>query len=119
MYFEETEYCYRAKKKGYNSYQINKSKVKTIGRSIEKEISKNENFNNLLIWHFIWSKFHFNQKKYGKFLSVMIFIPIFIRINFKILFYKILRNENMLNKYKFRLDGLVNSIQGKKSSLRP
>ena len=31
----------------------------------------------------------------------------------------ILRNENMLNKYKFRLDGLVNSIQGKKSSLRP
>jgi len=119
LYFEETEYCYRAKKKGYNSYQINKSKVKTIGRSIEKEISKNENFNNLLIWHFIWSKFHFNQKKYGKFLSVMIFIPIFIRINFKILFYKILRNENMLNKYKFRLDGLVNSIQGKKSSLRP
>ena len=28
LYFEETEFCYRAKKKGFPSYQINKSKIK-------------------------------------------------------------------------------------------
>ena len=35
LYYEETEYCYRAKKKGYYSYQINTSKVETLGRSTE------------------------------------------------------------------------------------
>ena len=35
LYFEETEYCYRAKNKGYPSYQLNKSKVKSKGRSVE------------------------------------------------------------------------------------
>ena len=27
LYFEETEYCYRAKKKGYPSYQLNLSLI--------------------------------------------------------------------------------------------
>ena len=69
LYFEETEFCYRAKNKGYLSYQINNVKVKTVGRSVDIENENNKNFSNILIWHFIWSKFYFNKKKYGKFLS--------------------------------------------------
>ena len=33
--FEETDYCYRGKKLGYKSYQINKSKVQSHGRSVD------------------------------------------------------------------------------------
>ena len=118
LYFEETEYCYRAKKKGYYSYQVNSIKVKTRGRSVEIK-DHNQNLENILIWHFIWSKFYFSKKKYGKFFSILIFIPVIIRINLKILFYTIFRKKDLTNKYSYRLNGLIKSIMGKKSDLRP
>jgi N-acetylglucosaminyl-diphospho-decaprenol L-rhamnosyltransferase len=119
LYFEETEYCYRAKKKGYLSYQINDIKVITKGRSVDLKNEKKENFSNILIWHFIWSKFYFSKKRYGNLVSVIIFIPLLFRINFKITYHKILRNKTIVNKYKYRLDGLLKSIKGKNSTLRP
>ena len=119
LYFEETEYCYRAKKKGYLSYQINSLKVKTKGRSVDTENENNENFSNILIWHFIWSKYYFHKKKYGNLLSLVIFIPLLVRTLFRIVFYKIKGNVLLLDKYKTRLDGLLKSIKGEKSSLRP
>lgn len=119
LYFEETEYCFRGKKKGYISYQINKSKVKSLGRSVDLENDDNENFSNLLIWHFIWSKYYFNKKKNGKFLSSIFFIPLLFRILFRIILYKIIKNDLLLNKYRTRLDGLIKSFKGEKSNLRP
>ena len=119
LYFEETEFCYRAKKKGYLSYQINRSKVKSKGRSVDTNIESKENFSNLLVWHFIWSKYYFTKKKYGKFVSIFLFTPLICRILIRILFYKLSKNEKLLDKYKFRFDGLLKSIQGKKSNLRP
>ena len=119
LYFEETEYCYRAKKKGYFSYQINDTKVRTKGRSVDLENENNENFSNILIWHFIWSKYYYYKSKYGKILSILIFIPIIIRIILRLLFYKILKDKKNFEKYKFRLSGLISSVLGKKSSLRP
>ena len=119
LYFEETEYCYRAKKKGFNSYQINKSTVKSLGRSVDIKNENNENFSNVLIWHFIWSKYYFNKKKYGKVLTMIMFLPILIRILIRIIFYKITKKEQLLKRYNSRLDGLLKSIKGKKSNLRP
>ena len=120
LYFEETEYCYRAKRKGYISYQINGIKVKTIGRSVEAHNQTEKNLNNILIWHFIWSKYYFSTKKRGKILSLIIFTPLLIRINLRILLYKIIKkNKISLDKYKYRLNGLVKSMMGKSSDLRP
>ena len=120
LYFEETEFCFRAKKKGYLSYQINKSKVSADGRSVEFENVKEENkITNLLTWHFIWSKFYFSKKKYGKFFSIIIFLPLLTRIIYRIVLCKLSGNENIHEKYKFRLDGLIKSIIGKSSNLRP
>ena len=119
LYFEETEYCFRGKKKGYISYQINKSKVKSLGRSVDLENDNNQNLSNLLIWHFIWSKYYFNKKKNGKFLSSIFFIPLLFRILFRIILYKIIKKDLLLNKYKTRLDGLIKSFKGEKSNLRP
>ena len=116
LYFEETEYCYRAKKKGYFSFQINDIKVKIKGRSVGLE---NESFSNILIWHFIWSKFYFYKKKYGKLLSLIIFLPLLVRILFRIILYTITKNEISTIKYKTRFDGLLKSIRGQKSDLRP
>ncbi len=119
LYFEETEYCYRGKKKGFNSYQINKSKVKAIGRSVDLDINDNEDFSNILIWHFIWSKYYFNKKKFGKIFSLIIFVPLLIRILFKIILYKTTKNNILLQKYLTRFDGLLKSIKGERSNLRP
>ena len=119
LYFEETEFCYRAKKKGYYSYQVNDSKVRIKGRSVDIDNDNNEIFSNILIWHFIWSKYYFNKKKYGKLFSLIIFIPVLIRILLRISLYKITRNNVLLDKYTARLDGLLKSIKGHKSSLRP
>jgi len=118
LYFEETDYCYRGKKLGYKSYQINKSKVQSLGRSVDLS-SVNDKISNILNWHFIWSKFYFNKKKYGKLISLLIFLPIITRIIFKIFLSKIIKNEKQFKKYKTRYDGLINSIKGYKSSLRP
>ena len=120
LYFEETEYCFRAKNKGYLTYQTNKSKVMSLGRSVEiKNISEKENIYYILIWHFIWSKFYFYTKKYGKTLSILIFIPVLVRNCFRIILYSVLKDKKKIKKYKFRLSGLLKSIIGNKSSLRP
>ena len=119
LFFEETEYCYRGKKNGYPSYQTNKSLVKSLGRSVDindKTIEKN--ISSLLVWHFIWSKYYFSKKKYGKLLSILIFTPLLVRTNIKIIFYYVLNNQANLKKYKTRLSGLLASIKGKKSYLR-
>ena len=119
LYFEETEYCYRAKKKGYFSYQINDIKVRTKGRTVDLDNESNINFSNILIWHFIWSRFYFSKKKYGKLLSIIIFTPLLVRILLRIRWYKITNNEILLSKYVARFEGLLKSMKGEKSSLRP
>ena len=78
-----------------------------------------DKISNILNWHFIWSKFYFNKKKYGKLISLLIFLPIIVRIIFKIYLNKIIKNEKEFKKYKIRYDGLINSIKGCKSRLRP
>ena len=120
LYFEETEYCYRAKKKNLKSYQINKIKVKSKGRSVSTKNKKEKKIlDNLLIWHFIWSKYYYYKKKFGRLISLIIFIPIIIRTIYRILINKLVNNAEKMEKYKIRLDGLITSIKGKKSSLRP
>ena len=120
LYFEETEFCYRAKKKGFLSYQINIAEVTTDGRSVEINDTKEENrISNILIWHFIWSSFYFNKLRFGRNISILIFIPLFIRIILRLTFYLIVKDKNKLEKYRFRLSGLISSILEKKSSLRP
>ena len=120
LYFEETDYCKRASKRGLKAYQINEIKVKTEGRSVLiKNKKEKKELNNILIWHFIWSKYYYSKKNYGSLISVVIFIPILLRIIIKILFYKVFNNKIKIVKYKSRLNGLLSSMVGKRSSLRP
>jgi len=119
LYWEETDYTKRAKKIGYTAYQLNTVKVNhEKGKAVEiKNEKEKEKLENLYIWHFIWSKFYYFKKHYGHIISLIYFIPILIRIIFRVCFYKII-NDNKFIRYYCRWDGLKNSILNRKSSMR-
>tara|TARA_B110000483_G_scaffold104160_1_gene127034 strand:+ start:502 stop:1347 length:846 start_codon:yes stop_codon:yes gene_type:complete len=119
LYFEENDFCKRSHKINKN-YQINNVCVEhDIGTSVEiKNYVDKINQANFRTWHFIWSKFYYFKKHYGFFFAIIYFIPIIIRINYRIFLYKF-KNDNInLDKYKARRSGLYTSILGQKSSHR-
>ncbi len=119
LYFEENDFCLRSHKINKN-YQINFIKIKhNVGNSvITKNSQEQKKLKNLRTWHFIWSKYYYHKKHYGFLLSIIYFIPIIFRTIFKIFFSKLTNNHENLEKYKIRLNGLINSICGKKSHKR-
>ena len=120
LYFEETDYCNRSNKNNFKIYQINSQKVyHNIGTSVETfNIEETNKLKKLYRWHFIWSKFYFYKKKYGKFISLIIFVPQFLRIILRISLYFLNSNKDKKEKYLIRYNGLMTSIKGKKSSIR-
>ena len=79
--------------------------------------NQKKNLENLYIWHFIWSKYYFFKKHYGSIPALVYFIPTIIRIFFRIIFYKI-RKDERYTKYQCRWDGLKTSILNNNSSMR-
>ncbi len=119
LYFEENDYCYRGKKLGLFAYQVNKTFIKKKGQTVKFNNKKNERqLENLLSWHFIWSKYYFYQKKFGRFATLIIFSPIIIRTIFKYFYTLLIKNEKKMEKYQYRLRGMIASILGRKSFLR-
>ena len=123
LYFEETDYCMRAKKMGYKMYQINKMFVDhTRGANAGVVKAKNTNevkkLEKLYSWHFIWSKYYLFVKHHGKLFSLLYFMPILIRILFRINLYKFKKDINKKEKYQSRLNGLITSMRGLKSFKR-
>ena len=120
LYFEEDDLCKRGNIKKYYSYKTNKVIIDhNIGTSVTniKKVEQNR-LKDLTLWHFIWSDFYFHSKYYGKLLSIIIFIPTFVRIIFKILISNLIKDTSMNKKYNIRLSGLVSSIKGFKSFKR-
>ncbi len=119
LYFEESDFCLRAYKINKN-YQINKIKIKhNIGSSVKPEnLKEKEKLDKLYNWHFIWSKFFYFKKHYGFLISILYFLPILIRTNIKIIYFRILSNHEKRMKYEIRNDGLLSSIKGVKSYRR-
>ena len=120
LYFEETDYCYRSNKNNFKIYQVNSQKVyHDIGTSVEtkneEEISK---LKSLYSWHFIWSKFYYYRKRYGKLTALILFLPALLRIIFRISLNIISGNKKNKSKYQIRLNGLINSIKDNRSFKR-
>ena len=120
LYFEETDYCFRSNKNNFKIYQVNSQKVyHDIGTSVEtkneEELSK---LKSLYSWHFIWSKFYYYRKRYGKFIALLLFLPTLLRIIFRICLNSIYGNKVTKSKYQIRLNGLINSIKNNKSFKR-
>ena len=119
LYWEETDYTKRARKNGYNAFQLNKVKVfHEKGKAVNVSSSNEEKqLTYLYSWHFIWSKYYFFKKHYGKFFATIYFLPIIIRLLLRIMYYKS-TNNNKIIKYQYRWNGLYSSILGKKSFKR-
>jgi GT2 family glycosyltransferase len=120
LYFEETDYCFRSNKNNHKIYQINSQRVyHDIGTSVETK-SENEvnELKKLYTWHFIWSKFYYYKKRYSFPIALIIFIPIILRIIFRITLASIFNNTDKKEKYLVRLNGLIASIRGMQSYKR-
>ena len=119
LYFEESDFCLKASKVS-QSYQINNIQIKhNIGTSVKvKNEKEKENLNKLYKWHFIWSKYYYFKKNYGLLFSILYFVPIYIRIRLRILFYTIKKDNKKRENYLIRLDGLMTSVKGNKSYKR-
>ena len=119
LYWEETDYTKRCLKNGYPAYQLNTVKVThEKGETVSTKNNEEElKLKNLYIWHFIWSKYYYYNKHFGRLLSVLFFLPIFIRILFRMMIYRN-RNRTKYVKYLCRFDGLKSSLQKKKSLMR-
>ncbi len=120
LYFEETDYCYRSNKNNFKIYQINSQKVHhEIGTSVEtsgeEELNK---LKKLYAWHFIWSKFYYYRKRYGRLTSLILFFPTLLRIILRIFLNIVTGNKKNKLKYKIRLNGLVSSIKNNRSYKR-
>ena len=117
IYLEEIDLCKRLKKKNKKIYIDTSIEIFHKGGSshdevvsFEMELSRN--------WHWMWSKFYFNKKYRGFFISLINSLPNFISSLFKFLIYKIV-NTKKSKIYYYRLSGTFNSIIGKKSWYRP
>ena len=116
LFHEETDLCKRINNSGGKIYQIKSAEVIHLGkvstrRNIEIEL--------LSEWHFYWSLYYFNMKHFGKFTAIKKITPklldLFSEIFFSILLFK--KKKFLFAKYK--LSGLINSIKGRASWLRP
>ena len=116
LYYDETDFCLRAYRKGQKIYIIPKIQVYhkggssvNIGKKIEIEVNKH--------WHFMWSKFYYFKKNYSYFTAIRkTFFDLFA-IFFKfIIFFFINKRKKLI--YFNQLSGLINSYLGRKSYKR-
>ncbi len=118
LYFEEIDLCKSVlNKKG--QILIDKNIVvehdggSSVDTKFRHELDKSRN------WHWMWSTFYFHKKYKGLFISLIIILPKFISALFKFFLYKLLNKTKDKEIYYCRLDGILNSIKGKKSWYRP
>ena len=119
LYYEDDDICKRSYRYSKN-YLLSSVRINHIAGTsvISENIYEKNKQDDLRMWHFIWSKFYYHKKHYGYILSLIFFLPVIIRINFRILLYKIINDQKKLNKYSIRWSGLKTSIFGIKSFKR-
>ena len=118
LFFEEIDLCKRVINNSGKIYLNKKIIIKHEGASsVSKEnlieLEKNRN------WHWMWSTFYFQKKYRGYFIAVFIIFPKLLSAFFKSLFYLFIFNKKKRDIYFCRLNGILNSMLGKKSWYRP
>ena len=118
LYLENDDFCKRLQLSNENIFVVPKSKIYHLGGQAvdpkyKKEIELARN------WHWMWSKFYYNNKHYGYLNATKKILKNLISAIIKYFFYKIIFNSYKSKIYKMRLSGLLNSMRGKKSFFRP
>ncbi len=117
MYLENVDLCLRAKKDNGKLLIITNSKIHHLGAQAvddkyieEVELSRN--------WHWMWSKFYFNKKHRGFFVSTLLGFISLLSNFLKYFVYSITLNKKR-NIYRMRVSGIINSLLGRESWYRP
>jgi GT2 family glycosyltransferase len=118
LYLENDDFCKRLQLNNENIFVVPKSKIYHLGGQAvdpkyKKEIELVRN------WHWMWSKFYYNNKHYGYLNATIRILKNLISAIIKSFFYSIIFDSYKSKIYKMRLSGLLNSMKGKKSFLRP
>ncbi len=118
LYLENTDLCIRQKNKNEKIFIIKNSEIKHIG-SYTTKLDQSNNLEYIRNWHWMWSKFYFNRKHHGYTTALLKTLKNLVSASLKYLFYALIFNRHKRTIYKMRILGLVNSMIGKKSYLRP
>ena len=120
LYFEEFDLCKRIEINKENVFCANDLLIDHLG--YKGSFGANPNLQieseKLREWHWMWSTFYFYKKNFGYFFALKKTIGKLLRAFFKLLFYTIIFNNKMKNKYRCRFLGLLNSMMNKKSWYR-
>ncbi len=118
LYLENTDLCLRQKIKNEKIFIIKNSSIKHLGAYTSKHDQSN-NIEYIRNWHWMWSKFYYNKKHHGYLVAFLKTFNNLFSAFAKYLFYSIILNAHKKNIYKMRLSGLISSMIGKNSYLRP
>ena len=120
LFLEENDFCVRANRLNYNLYIINDAiAYHKGGESMDKK--SNENEHNMLMvkyWHGQWSRYYFYKKHHGTIKALFSILPKFLKLQFQ-LFITFFYSPKKSKQYLFQLHGMISSIIGRQSFLRP
>jgi len=118
LYLENDDFCKRLQFNNENIFIVPQSKIYHLGGQAVDPKYKNE-IELVRNWHWMWSKFYYNNKHYGYLNATIRILKNLISAIIKSFFYSIIFDSYKSKIYKMRLSGLLNSMRGKKSFLRP
>ena len=118
IYFEEIDLCKRLiqnKKKIFldTNIRISHAGGTSHEESINYEMEKSRN------WHWMWSTFYFHKKHYGYLIALIKILPKFLSAIVKLIYFTFTSNKEKKDIYRFRFNGILNSILLRKSWYRP
>jgi len=117
LYWEEVDFfqqCFKKNQKIYllkNIFAFHEGN-KSINKNLYSDIEYNRN------WHYMWSKFYFYKKHFGKITAYKKTLKHFFSAMIKIAIFFLIRDKRC-KKYLERFNGLINSYFGKPSFRRP
>ena len=118
LYLENTDLCLRQRNKNQKIFIIKNSVVNHMG-SYSTKLDQSNNLEYIRNWHWMWTKFYFNKKHQGYLIALIKISGNLLSAIIKYFFYSITLNVYKKTIYKMRILGIIYSIIGKKSNLRP
>ena len=117
MYLENDDLCKRIIDTKEDIYIVPMSKIKHLGGKAVNEKYKDE-VEFARNWHWIWSKFYFNNKHYGYSVAFLKGFPKLFSSLIKYIFYSLIKNKIKQKIYFNRISGFLNAAINKKSWYR-
>ena len=118
LFFEEIDLCKRVQKNNGKIFLgkniiIQHEGASSVNKDNTLELEKNRN------WHWMWSTFYFHKKHKGYFAAFILIFPKLLSAFLKSLLYLFIFNKLKRDIYLSRLNGILNSMLGRKSWYRP